>query len=134
MAWVILGLYRATPKTSLHSYLVCFSGQVFYDCLRQYPGPMRLLVHQYGPAQVLYVALVKLRTYHKTGLPPSRPGRVAAEMLVEMLKHMDPNETYEDIKPGTQERHHYRKADFQYLFEVLVWVMVHGHGYRRRVE
>ena len=89
---------------------------VFDDCLRQYPGPMRLLAHEYGPAHVLYVALVKLRTYHHTGRPPSKPGRVAAEVLVDLLVRMGDTETFDDIDPVTTSNKSFTRRHFLEIF------------------
>ena len=54
---------------------------VFYDCLRMYPGPMRLLAHEYGAAHVLFVALEELESYQHSGAK----SRVAAQVLVDLL-------------------------------------------------
>ena len=75
---------------------------VFSDCLRMYPGPMRLLAHEYGPGHVLYVALVRLRTYQRIGTTGMKlPVRVAAEVLFDLLMRLrDEKYVYEDKPPG----------------------------------
>ena len=64
---------------------------LFLDCLRRYPGALRLLAHQYGAPQVLYVALVGLRAYQGQRWV----SKTASDVLLDLLGRIR-DETYYD--------------------------------------
>ena len=84
---------KYTPDPTVQRVADGSTKYLFFDMLCRYPGALRLLAHEYGAGQVLYMALVGLRVYQSQG----RVQKTAGDVLIDLLGKITDDCEYVDM-------------------------------------